>query len=191
MGMTVSKKTMADMIGKSPRWVDKLIDAGMPTKGGGGRGRAVEIDSQEAIDWLIRQELAKHIGDEDEDGEEGGRGGGSEDRQLKRARREKLQIEIDKERGRLVPADTVVEIMTRYSAIFASQLDALPSRLAQQVVTIDDPAQARHVMLTECRRVRAATADGIIEAARQLGREVDSIGDLDVDAAEGATTEDG
>lgn len=193
MAMTLSKKTLAQMLGKSERWISKLIDEGMPVAGGGGRGVPVELDSEAVIDWLIRREVRRQIGDDDdEDDPDNPTGSASaEDRQLKRARREKLQIEIDTARRRLVPIDAVEAVMMRYASIFATQLDAIASRVASDMATIDDPAEARHRLLTETRRVRAATADGLIAAARKLGEEIDSFDLADGQAGDSAAAEDG
>ena len=63
MGEIVSRKMFAKMVGKSERWVGKWIDEGMPIAGGGGKGRPLEIDTEDAIDWLIRREIRRQIGD--------------------------------------------------------------------------------------------------------------------------------
>tara|TARA_B100000929_G_scaffold271237_2_gene241985 strand:+ start:10650 stop:11231 length:582 start_codon:yes stop_codon:yes gene_type:complete len=193
MAMTLSKKTLAQMLGKSERWISKLIEEGLPVAGGGGRGVPVELDSEAVIDWLIRREVRRQIGDDedDEDPDNPVGSASSEDRQLKRARREKLQIEIDTSRRRLVPVDAVEAIMMRFASIFATQIDSIASRVASDMATIDDPAEARHRLLTETRRVRAATADGLVAAARQLGEEVDSFDVIDGEAGGGAAAEDG
>ncbi|MFH0083641.1 terminase small subunit, partial [Pseudomonas aeruginosa] len=107
MAKIISKKDLADLLGKSERWISKLIEEGLPTCGGGGRGVAVQIDSQAAIEWLIAREVRRELGEEGDD-DEGAGSASTEERLLKRARREKLQIEIDKERGRLVPIDAVI-----------------------------------------------------------------------------------
>lgn len=190
MGIMLSKKTLADMLGKSPRWISKLIEEGLPVAGGGGRGVSVEIDSEAAIHWLIQRELKNQYGDEDEDADGAG-SASTEDRMLKRARREKLQLEIDQIRGRLVPLDAVETILTRYASIYATQLDAIASRLASDMATIDDPAQARHRILAETRRVRAATADRIVIEAQKLADEVSALRDDDGEAGDSAAAEDG
>ncbi|MCW6036813.1 terminase small subunit [Spirulina subsalsa FACHB-351] len=191
MGEIVSKKMFAKMVGKSDRWIGKWIDEGMPVAGGGGKGRVLEIDTEDAIDWLIRREVRRQFGDEDDEDEDGVGSASSEDRMLKKARREKLQIEIDTARRRLVPVDAVEAIMMRFASIFATQIDAIASRVASDMATIDDPAEARHRLLIETRRVRAATADGIVAAARQLGEEVDSLDLADGEDGDGAAAEDG
>lgn len=192
MGEIISKKKLADLMGRSERWVSILIDRGLPVAGGGGKGNPLQIDSQAAIEWLIADAIRNEIGDEDDE-EEGGQGGGakSEDRALKRARREKLQIEIDLARARLVPVEGVVFFLTTIAAVFATQLDAVASRLASDLAVIDDPAEIRARLFDEMRRIRAATANRLEQRSQEL---LAQIGSLDIDAVGdggGTTEEDG
>jgi terminase small subunit / prophage DNA-packing protein len=181
MGKIISRKELADLIGKSERWVSKLIEDGLPVAGGGGKGNPLQIDSQRAIDWLIAQALRNEMGDDDD--EEGGANSGakSEDRLLKRARREKLQIEIDAARSRLVPVDGVVFFLTTIAAVYATQLDAVASRLASDLAVTDDPAEIRAKLFDEMRRIRAATADRLEQRSQEL---VAQVGNLDFDSIE-------
>lgn len=184
MGKILSRKELADLIDKSERWVSKLIEDGLPVSGGGGKGNPLQIDSKRAIDWLIAQALRSEIGDDDED-EEGGSSAKSEDRLLKRARREKLQIEIDLARGRLVPVDGVIFFLTTIAAVYATQLDAVASRLASDVAVIDDPAEIRARIFDEMRRIRAATADRLELRSQELAAQVGSLNFEAVDDGEG------
>lgn len=172
MGKIISRKELADLIGKSERWVSKLIDDGLPVSGGGGKGNPLQIDSEQAINWLIARAVSESVGDEDD--EDGATGSAkSEDRLLKRARREKLQIEIDTARGRLVPIEAVTTLATSIAAVYATQLDALPSRCAADLAVIDDPAEIRARLFEETRRVRAATADRLEHRAREFSAQID------------------
>lgn len=64
---------------------------------------------------------------------------------------------VEQMRGRLLPLEGVEAILARVASVFAIQLDAIASRLAADMATINDPAEARYRILTETRRVRAAT----------------------------------
>lgn len=192
MGKIISKKELAELIGKSERWVTNLIADGLPTAGGGGKGTPLKIDSQAAIEWLMAREVRREIGGEDD--EEGGASSGTasaEDRALKRARREKLQIEIDVALGRLVPVSAVVFFHTTIAAVFATQLDALPSRLASEMAVMNDPALCRARIFEETRRVRAATADRLDARASELTAQVGQLRIDGGDDGEGAAAEDG
>lgn len=191
MGKIISKKDLAELIGKSERWVGKLIEEGLPIAGGGGKGVAVQIDSQAAIEWLIAHALRKEIGDdEDEDGGPGTGSASSEDRLLKRARREKLQIEIDAARGRLVPIDAVITLASSIAAVYATQLDSLASRCASDLAVLDDPAAVRARLFEETRRVRAATAERLEHRARAFATQIDQFDSSPVADGGRAGTED-
>lgn len=190
MGKLISKKELADLLGKSPRWISKLIDDGLPVAGGGGRGVEVQIDSQAAIEWLVSREVRRELGEEGED-EDGLSSASTEDRLLKRARREKLQLEIDRERGRLLPGDTVAQILISVAAVYATQLDALPSRCAADLAVIDDPATIRARVFEETRRIRAATADRLERRARELAADADGLDQLRREDGAGTTAPDG
>lgn len=188
MGVTVNKQSFADMIGKSPRWVSKLIEDGMPVAGGGGRGVAVAIDTESAINWLIKQEINKRFGD----GEDAADGSAAdEDRQLKRVRREKLQLEIDAAKRKVLPFDAVEAVMFRIASIYGTQLDTLASRNASELALINDPAEIRQFLFSECRRIRASTAEKLLSEIQALAQEIDGLFEIDDDDGEGTTGEDG
>jgi len=191
MGEIVSRKMFAKMVGKSERWVGKWIDEGMPISGGGGKGRPLEIDTEDAIDWLVRREVSRQVGYEEDDIDEDGVGSASaEDRLLKKARREKLQIEIDKERRRLVPLDAVGRVLHSVGAVYATQLDSLSSRCASDLAVTDDPAKVRERLHLETRRIRGSTAERLESAASELVSELDSFDSLDGENGGSATAED-
>lgn len=190
MGEIVSRKMFAKMVGKSERWVGKWIDEGMPIAGGGGKGRALEIDTEDAIDWLIRREVRRQFGDEDDEDEDGVGSASAEDRLLKKARREKLQIEIDKERRRLVPLDAVGTILHSVGAVFATQLDSLSSRCASDLAVIDDPATIRERLHAETRRIRGSTAERLDQAASEIVADLDALDSLDGEDGGSAAAED-
>lgn len=189
MGKTLSKKDLADLLGKSERWITKLIEDGLPVAGGGGRGVAVQIDSQAAIEWLILREVRREMGDEGED-EEGVSSASTEDRLLKRARREKLQLEIDQVRGRLLPIDAFVVLNTSIAAVYATQLDSLASRIAADMAIMDDPALIRARVFEETRRIRAATADRLEHRSREFAANAGELNSLRLDTSPGAAAED-
>ena len=190
MGEIVSKKMFAKMVGKSERWIGKWVDEGMPTAGGGGKGRVLEIDTEDAIDWLIRREVRRQYGDDDDETEDGVGSASAEDRLLKKARREKLQIDIDLARRRLVPLDAVGRILQGVGSVFATQLDSLSSRLASDLAVIDDPAKVRERIHAETRRIRGSTAERLNDAASAIVAELDALDSIDGDDGGGTAAED-
>lgn len=191
MGKIISKKELAELIGKSERWITNLIDEGLPVAAGGGKGVALQIDSEAAINWLIKREVTREVGDDDDEDGEGKGAASTEDRLLKRARRQKLQIEIDVAYSRLVPAETAAFFLTTIAAVFATQLDSVASRLASELAVINEPSLVRARIFEEMRRIRAATSDQLDQRAREL---VAQIGQLRLGGGEpsdGAAPEDG
>lgn len=186
MGITVTKKSFADMIGKSPRWVSNLIDEGMPARGGG-RGNPVEIDTEEAIDWLIRREISKRFGD-DEDIEEGS--AADEDRQLKRVRREEIELRIEERKRLIGPVVGFEDIALRIAGTYASQLDGFSSRVAGELAAMDDPAEIRAYLHDETRQIRASTAEQILVEVRELAAETDKLFAADDGRSGGCTTDE-
>lgn len=190
MAKIISKKDLADLLGKSERWISKLIEEGLPTCGGGGRGVAVQIDSQAAIEWLIAREVRRELGEEGDD-DEGAGSASTEDRLLKRARREKLQLEIDQVRGRLIPIEAWVTLNTSIAAVYSTQLDALPSRCAADLAVLDDPAAIRARLFEETRSIRAATAERLEHRARDFAADAGRLDSLRLESGAGAAPEDG
>lgn len=156
MGITVSRKEFADILGNTPPWVGKLIKEGMPVKGGGGRGKTVEIDTADAIQWLIEREIRKRVGD-DEDAS-----AADEDRLLKRARRKTIEFDLDKKRGFHAPIPDIEAIMFPIATVFASQLDALAASICQEVAAESDPADVLKIIHAATRKARADTAGEIL-----------------------------
>ena len=172
MGLEVNKKQLAETIGKSPRWVDKLVEQGLPVKSGGGKGKPKLFDTAEVVDWLIQHEITRRFGD----GEEIEQGSSAdEDRLLKRARREELQLKIDQRRGTLSPNAASEDIAFNIAGIYASQLYGLGPRVAGDLSAMDDPAEIVYYLHEETRRIRAATAELLMEETSKLSEEADRL----------------
>lgn len=191
MGKILSKKALAELIGKSERWITELIDEGLPVAAGGGKGVALQIDSEAAINWLIKRAVLREVGDEDEDDGEGKGSASAEDRLLKRARRQKLQIEIDVAYSRLVPAETAAFFLTTIAAVFATQLDSVASRLASELAVINEPSMVRARIFEEMRRIRAATSEQLEQRARELIAQIGLLRLGSGEPGDGPAAEDG
>lgn len=170
MGVIVNKKGLAELFGRSPRWVDTLLTEGLPIVSGGGKGRTMEIDTEVALKWIIQYEINKRLGgDDDEDDEDGNT---DEDRALKRTRRKKIELEIDQIKKTLLPFDVVESIVFSIANAFGRQLDSLPSRLAGDLAIIDEPPEIRQLIFNETRNVRRATAAELVQLVRGLREQV-------------------
>ena len=170
MGIIASKKTFADMIGKSPRMVTKYIENGLPVQGGGVRGKAVEIDTEEGINWLIREAVAKATGLRE--GDEAPPEGTLEHHKLRKeaAQADQEEIKAAQAKGINIHIDDVAQIVFEAASIFAQQSDALADRNASELAAIDDPAIIRQQLLDEGRRIRVQTAElltGFVDTLRE------------------------
>lgn len=169
----VNKRGFADICGVDPRTVTNWIDEGLPTEGGGGRGRAVEIDTKRAIDWLVAREISRRYGEDVESND--GKKGDDEDRKLKRVRREEIEHRLELKRREAGPIDGFMDIALRIAGVFSSQLDGLSSRTCSDLAAMDDPAEIRAYIHGETRQIRASTAERIVEEIRQLAIEADEL----------------
>jgi len=129
--MVLSKAKFAGFCGYSSRQVSKWIDAGLPVQAAGRKGVALEIDTAQAIRWLL-----------------GKRGDGSASRQtalseerrrLVAAQAEKTETENRLRKDELFEADEVQQIVVEGTATFTGQKRAMGSRLAGQLAGMSDP----------------------------------------------------
>ena len=121
----------------------------------------------------------------------------SETARLRRLQADREELEIAKARGQLVPAEDVRQTLLAAGAVFASQLDALPARLAHELVGITDVNVILERIRVECDRVREATAAQFNEladdAAASVGEDggataapdAGSVGGSDADSSTG------
>ena len=158
----VNRNEFADLVGKSAKWVGEWIKDGMPTEGGGGRGKAVMIDTVKAIDWLISREVTKQVGDEEDDGRTPRAGTkDGEELLLTQAKRRKAEVDAAKAEESVIGLEDVGQFLYLIATLYGNELNGLGARLAPEVATIDDPAKCKNRVDVETRRIRAATADRI------------------------------
>lgn len=185
MGLKFNKATFAQLIGKSPRWVTKLItEEGMPVESGGGKGVELVIDSEEAIAWLIREALAKELGMRDGDDAPVSGSKSEEELLLIKAKRIQEEIKAKKAQGLSIDLEELKPVLFEVANIFGQQSDALGGRIASEFASINDPAIIKARMLEESRRIRAQTAERIYKFIAEY-RGYDS-GDSDSATTEGS-----
>jgi phage terminase Nu1 subunit (DNA packaging protein) len=155
----VNRKTFAEIVGKSEKWVGNWIAEGMPTRGGGGKGKPVIIETSEAIAWLIEREVYKQVGnlDDEEKPVPGTKTG--EDLLLTQAKRRKADVEADKAEASVISIQDASPFIFEVATVFGTALNGLSSRLTPELVGKDDPAQIKHIISREARAVRITTAD--------------------------------
>ncbi|WP_163834749.1 terminase small subunit [Spartinivicinus ruber] len=184
MGKLVNKKEFADILGKSPRHISELIanHPDFPIEDGGGRGVALKIDTAKAIEWLIQTEVNKQLGHcEIVEGSLA-----SEELKLKRARREKVEMETATARKELLPFPVVEQILLRVANIFSTQLQVLPPRNANALAIIDNPAEVEDKLQHECARIQSATAGELLSEVQTLTAEIN--GSRESDGQDGGPT---
>lgn len=125
MGRHVSKRELAEFLGKSENTLTTWQREGMPIAQDGGRGRRNFYDTEAVVDWL----LARRPG---ADGE-------SLDPVQARARKDneladKTAMENQVRRGELVEVDAVATLWVRLSTECKTRLLSLPSKLAPTVI---------------------------------------------------------
>lgn len=177
----VNRNEFADLVGKSAKWVGEWIKDGMPAEGGGGRGKPVMIDTVKAIDWLINREIKKQVGGEDEDDDRKPRAGTKDGEELLTAiaKRRKAVVEADKAEESVIDLEDAGQFLYAISTLFGNELNGLGARLAPEVAPIDEPAMCKNRIDTECRRVRAATADRLREFVSEYRAERGGYGGRD------------
>lgn len=87
------------------------------------------------------------------------------------------EMELAERRGQLIPLDAVTEEILEVSSIFASQIESISGRLANDLARCDDPAVVHETLFSEMRRIRVATAERLQRHARDLQDTADSIKD--------------
>lgn len=100
----------------------------------------------------------------------------AERKRLIREQADREALENARTRGEVIPVEQVEQIFTATIALVVNRLEGVASRLANELVNIDNPAVIREKLLIEHRAIRKAIADGL--------------GDLEVLAAESAKPDD-
>lgn len=164
MGLKFNKDQFGKLNGKSARWVGKLItEQDFPVESGGGKGSPLVIDSEEGINWLIREAVAKAVGmregegDEDDEFREGTKA--YEEYHTAKAKRIQEQIKAKKAQGNSIELEELKPILFEIANIFGQQADALGGRLASELASESDPAIIKSRILEESRRIRGQTAE--------------------------------
>lgn len=128
----------------------------MPVAVAGKSGRGAQIDLAAALPWVINHREAPP---------------GSQRERLAKAQAEKVEMENELRRGRMILADQVEETIFELAAYLAREHEAMPGRLANELAGISEPAIIRARLLAELRAIR----DGI---ATHSARTSDACGHL-------------
>ena len=94
----------------------------------------------------------------------------TERKRLIKAQADKTECENQKLRGELVSFALVQDVLCETAVLYASSIDALPGRLANELAGLNDPAEIKARLFDECRRVRIATAKNLDRFADHIER---------------------
>ena len=143
--MVLSKAKFAGFCGYPSRQVSNWIDEGLPVKTAGRKGVELEIDTAEAIGWLLGRRDVGHS-----DGSASRQTALSEERRrLVAAQSEKTETENRLRKDELFSADEVEAIVCEGTAVFTGQKRAMGSRLAGQLAGMTDPVAILKLLNSE------------------------------------------
>lgn len=148
--MQLNAQETARALGVSRQMLNRYLRAGMP------RGDDKRYDLATVQRWLKDQELGKPSVD-----------GSTARTELMIAQRVKIELETAKMRRELLPAADVRQAVQAIAATVAGQLDALPPRVAPQIVGAASITTVIGALRFELHAVRIAIADEI--EALELG----------------------
>jgi phage terminase Nu1 subunit (DNA packaging protein) len=139
------KQQFAKLCGMSKSQILIWIEQGMPCltmiKARAGGGFKHQIDTTQAIPWLLRQyktrQKQRPVAD-----------------MVKHEQARRLAINNATSEGLLVKTVEVESWLSESFAALANELEGLPGRLSNEFAGISDPARIRTRLLAECRRVR-------------------------------------
>lgn len=131
----MNKSQLAESLGVSVQTVTAWCRRGCPSVEPGGRGRQWVFDVNQVQDWL--------------DGREAEDLNLTEERaRLARSQRRRIDLEVAQLEGRLIPAKEVEATWSDLVVNFRARLLGIPTRLAPQLVTMDDRRQIEEVLRT-------------------------------------------
>ena len=140
--LTATRAEFAELFNVSPQAVSQWIQAGMPARQSGKRGRVVEIDLAAAVPWALRRIERP----------------GAERERLTAERADKLALENEQTRAGRVMAHQVEQAVSKTLADLDKCL-VTPDDLAEQIAGTDDPAQIRSMLMDWSRNVRNRYAE--------------------------------
>jgi len=154
--MIVNRIELASVLGVSAPTVDKRVEEGMPfvdrpdtAKG----SREWRFETADVIKWLVT---------------EGGKGTKESARDNAELRERVAiaslkELELGQRQKVLVHVDEVAEVVNEQFAVIKSRMQAIPSRLAQQIAIESDPVKCRSMLREEVNLALEAIASEDIE----------------------------
>ena len=152
--MIVDRQSLAAALDLTPNRIQQLTVQGMPKVA---RGR---YDLAACTQWYIAFKL----------------NGAQESSDVNEARKKlydaqviKTELETERMRRELIPADEVLRDMNAFQQIVVDTLDGWPERTAQQLVDIIDATAVEEALLVETNAVRDQVAAGLDSYVAEVG----------------------
>lgn len=149
---TLTAKEFAELCGVSQATVTNWMDAGMPCVRSGRQRISVAIDPAKAIPWAIDRREPP----------------GSQRERLAAEQADKVAMENEVRRNRLVDIAIIEEVLMAKAAYLAHAHDAAAGRMAHELAGITDPGLIRARLLAEMREIRAGVAQHSLRVAGAL-----------------------
>jgi phage terminase Nu1 subunit (DNA packaging protein) len=131
----VSRTELAQMLSTSPDMISKYIAEGMPVLAtGNGRGRRTMLDLAEVVPWIVSRKT-----------------GSFEEARTRQANEQadKLALSNAVTRGQLVKSDDVALEFAEIASNVKARIRRIPDAVADRVVGVKTPHQAKVILLGE------------------------------------------
>lgn len=148
---TMTRREFAELIGRTPQAVSQWIQAGMPARHAGRRGRQIAISVEDALPWVLRHITAPL----------------PERERLASERADQIALQNEAARAGLVYTYQLRQAIGRLFDAF-DECAQLPADLAERIAGSDDPATIRAMLLDWTRGLRSRYADAVATAADGL-----------------------
>lgn len=138
----VNKRELAELVGKSERTITKWQKNGMPVFIDGTRGNENQYSTEDVIDWMIKREVERVVGDGfSEDGEY--HDPEKELANLRKHQARKAKVEADLAEGLVLDAEEVQLAMGKLDTEVRTAMLALPSRMAPTLIGLKTVREIR------------------------------------------------
>lgn len=154
--MTLNRSEIAQLFGVSLPTISQWLSKGMPFESKGTQGRKWSFNASEVVKWREAMIVSQAIGD-------------TSGLDLDEARRRKLaaeaamvELDLAKRKGEVIEIDAVAGVVGDDYANVRAKLLSLPTKLAPQLIGIDDVATCKALIergVSEA--LEEFTADGI------------------------------
>ena len=112
----------------------------------------------QCFQWYIQHLIARGSASDDETIAE-------ERKQLVRAQRLRIELEMTTRRGELIEAETMAIVVNDMASIFANHMESLSARLSNTLAGENNPVAVAEMLTLETRAIRNAVSAAIVDYA--------------------------